>query len=60
MEVIVTMNSKKEKRKKRIIEADAYGDEFEAEEEIEDEDDEIYEEDLDFDEISENDEDDLY
>lgn len=58
------MNSKKEKKNKKIIEADAYGDEFETEEEFEFEDDGIYEEDyeedLDYDEISESDEDDLY
>ena len=54
------MNSKKEKKKKRIIEADAYGDEFETKEDLEDEGDEIYEEDLDYDETNELDEDDLY
>ena len=54
------MNSKKEKKKKRIIEADAYGDEFETEEYLEDEDDEIYEEDFDYEEIDEFDDDDLY
>jgi hypothetical protein len=60
MEVIVGVNSKREKKKKRIIQADAYGDEFETEEEMEDEDDEMYEEDLDYDEINENNENDLY
>ena len=54
------MNSKREKKKKKVIQADAYGDEFEAEEDIEDEDDEMYEEDLDYDEINENNENDLY
>jgi len=60
MEVNVIVNSKREKRKKRIIQADAYGDEFETEEELEDEDDEMYEEEIDYDEINENDENDLY
>jgi hypothetical protein len=60
MEVIVGVNSKREKKKKRIIQSDAYGDEFETEEEMEDEDDEMYEEDLDYDEINENNENDLY
>ena len=60
MEVNFVVNSKREKKKKRIIQADAYGDEFETEEEMEDEDDEMHEEDLDYDEINENDENDLY
>ena len=60
MEVNFVVNSKREKKKKRIIQADAYGDEFETEEELEDEDDEMYEEEIDYDEINENDENDLY
>jgi len=53
------MNSKKEKKKKKKIPADLYGDEFEIEEENS-EDDEMFLEDNDFEDFSEEDGEDLY
>lgn len=59
MEVIIVMNSKKEKKKKKKIPADLYGDEFEIEEEN-NENDEMFLEDNEFEDINEDDSEDLY